>query len=63
MPGLGPELLALLVCPVPECHAPLDLREPYLVCQRCGLRYPADERWPVLIPEEALPPERPADTP
>ncbi len=57
MPTLPPELLEILACPVPECRAKLVLREPYLVCTGCGRRYPFEDAWPVLIPEEALPPE------
>lgn len=47
------ELLEILVCPVPECRAPLTVSETRLVCTRCGRRYPCGQHWPVLIPEEA----------
>ena len=57
MPPLNPELLAILACPVSTCHGPLELRGERLVCTRCGLRYRVEEHWPVLIPEEAEPPE------
>ncbi|MFO0838517.1 MAG: Trm112 family protein [Phycisphaerae bacterium] len=57
MPTIRPELLEILVCPVPECRGKLEHRDPYLVCAVCGRRYPFEESWPVLIPEEALPPE------
>ena len=46
-----------LACPVPECRAKLEVRDDRLVCTVCGRRYPFEERWPVLIPEEAEPPE------
>lgn len=59
MLSLSPQLLALLVCPVPGCHGALEQRDEWLVCLRCGLRYPIEERWPVLIPDEAEPPEEP----
>ena len=59
MPPPSPELLAILVCPVDTCHGALDLREDKLVCQRCGRRYRLEEHWPVLIPEEAEPPQEP----
>lgn len=59
MSPLSPELLAVLVCPVSTCHGELELRDKRLVCLRCGLRYPVEERWPVLIPEEAEPPSEP----
>jgi uncharacterized protein YbaR (Trm112 family) len=58
MPALSPELLAILACPVPECRGPLELRGTRLVCVRCGLRYPVEERWPVLIPDKAELPEK-----
>ncbi len=62
---ISPELLAILACPVPECHGPLEEREGKLVCRRCGLRYPMEEGRPVLLPEEAEPPagaEPPAES-
>jgi len=54
---LNPDLLALLVCPVPDCHGELEQRGDRLVCRRCGLRYKIEERWPVLIPDEAESPQ------
>ncbi len=52
---LNPELLALLVCPVPGCHGRLEVAGERMVCVSCGLRYPFEGRWPVLIPDEAEP--------
>ena len=63
MPPLSPELLAILACPVPECRGALELRGARLVCVRCGLRYPVEERWPVLIPDEAEPLQKPEQRP
>jgi uncharacterized protein YbaR (Trm112 family) len=57
MADLDPELLAMLVCPVPECRGALAVRAARLVCERCGLQYRWEEQWPVLIPEEAVPPQ------
>ena len=57
MSVLSEELLGMLACPVPECRAPLEQRDDRLVCQGCGRRYRIEQRWPVLIPEEAEPPE------
>ena len=57
MSPLDPELLAILVCPVSACHGGLEQRADRLVCTQCGRRYRIEERWPVLIPEEAEPPE------
>jgi uncharacterized protein YbaR (Trm112 family) len=53
------ELLAILACPVAECHGTLEERGGKLVCTRCGLQYRVEERWPVLIPDEAEPPQEP----
>jgi uncharacterized protein len=57
MSPIDPSLLQILACPVPECRATLELRDDRLVCTGCGRRYPIEEDWPVLIPEEAEPPQ------
>jgi uncharacterized protein YbaR (Trm112 family) len=56
--GIGPELLAILVCP--RCHAQLRAMPPIgpaetLNCsgQGCGLRYPVRDGIPVLLVDEA----------
>ena len=59
MNSIDAELLEILACPVPECRAKLELCEDRLVCSGCGRRYPIEDRWPVLIPEEAELPEKP----
>lgn len=59
MSSINAELLKILACPVPECRAKLELRDERLVCTDCGRRYPIEDRWPVLIPEEAEFPEKP----
>jgi len=51
--SLPPDVLAILVCPVPDCRAPLREHERGLHCPRCGRLYRMEECWPVLIPEEA----------
>ncbi|TWT42350.1 hypothetical protein RAS1_34810 [Phycisphaerae bacterium RAS1] len=56
MTPIRPELLEILVCPVPACHGNLQEQADRLVCLRCGLRYRIEQSWPVLIPEEADPP-------
>jgi uncharacterized protein YbaR (Trm112 family) len=56
-PTIPADLLAILVCPMPECRAALELQDARLRCQACGRRYRFEDGWPVLIPEEA---ERPA---
>ena len=59
MSSIDAELIKILACPVPECRASLELRDERLVCTGCGRRYPIEDRWPVLIPEEAESPEQP----
>ncbi len=56
---LLPEVVEILVCPVPECRAKLVLEDGALVCRACGRRYRIEESWPVLIPEEAESAEAP----
>lgn len=56
MAAISPEILELLACPVPECRGALQLVDAALVCGGCGRRYRVEDRWPVLIPEEAAPP-------
>jgi uncharacterized protein len=58
MQQILPQVLELLVCPLPECRAKLALQAAHLVCTGCGRRYRIEQNWPVLIPEEA---EAPAD--
>jgi len=53
MAVLDAGLLRILVCPVPSCRGKLEQRDRRLVCVACGRRYRLEERWPVLIPEEA----------
>ena len=52
------DLLEILACPEPNCRAALELRDARLVCTGCGRRYPFEESWPVLIPEEAETPDK-----
>lgn len=53
MAEIQPELLDMLVCPLPECHGGLRAAAAELTCTKCGRRYPVEDGWPVLIPEEA----------
>jgi uncharacterized protein YbaR (Trm112 family) len=62
MPPIDAQLLSILVCPVPQCRGALELCDDRLVCTSCGLRYPFEECWPVLIPEEAEPPADAGDS-
>lgn len=45
------KLLEILACP--KCKGRLELRDEYLICQPCGLRYPIRDGIPVLLVEEA----------
>lgn len=58
----SPDLLEILVCPVPDCRAKLDAQREVgrLTCVRCGRRYPIRDGWIELVPDEALPPLAPA---
>ncbi len=57
--NLDPALLAILACP--KCHAELRVDEPAseLVCTNteCALAYPVRDDIPVLLIDEARPPE------
>ncbi|GMU81730.1 MAG: hypothetical protein AMXMBFR47_16010 [Planctomycetota bacterium] len=58
MGAISPEVLELLACPVPECRQALREADGALICTGCGRRYRVEDRWPVLIPEEAESPSR-----
>jgi uncharacterized protein YbaR (Trm112 family) len=49
------ELLDLLVCP--GCREALDDRGTLLRCRGCGLGFPVRDGIPVMLLDEALPPE------
>jgi len=55
---ISQELLDILRCPIDrERKASLSLQNDHLVCQRCGVKYPIKDGFPVLVVEEAqLPP-------
>ena len=54
---ISPELLAILRCPLDPSHTKLALEDKRLVCERCRLRFPIKDGFPVLVAEEAeLPP-------
>jgi uncharacterized protein YbaR (Trm112 family) len=54
---ISPELLEILRCPLDPSQSRLLLEKDHLVCERCRLRYPIKDSFPVLIVEEAeLPP-------
>ncbi len=60
--SLDPRLMEILACPSDD-HAPLVAGTPgdpaadVLTCTSCGRRYPVVDGIPVLLLEEATPPE------
>ncbi|MDQ7850619.1 MAG: Trm112 family protein [Armatimonadota bacterium] len=50
-PGIDPELLRILACPVDK--APVELHGDRIVCTHCGRRYPIRDGIPVMLVEEA----------
>lgn len=52
---LNPELLDILCCPLGKA----DLKEEndFLICTRCGLKFPVREGIPVLLIDEAILPD------
>ncbi|GBE24632.1 hypothetical protein BMS3Bbin02_00907 [bacterium BMS3Bbin02] len=54
---ISPELLAIMQCPA--CHGDLveDEERKALVCGSCGLAYPVRDGIPVMLVDEAVPPE------
>jgi uncharacterized protein len=65
---LDPQLLEILACPSPD-HAPLrvgtqdDPDAEVLTCTSCGRRFPVVDGVPVLLLDEALPPDAEAAGP
>jgi uncharacterized protein YbaR (Trm112 family) len=54
---IHPELLAILRCPLNPSRTRLVLEGDRLVCERCALKFPIRDGFPVLVVEEAeLPP-------
>ena len=53
---IDPALLEILACP-DDHHAPVEQRGEYLVCTECRRRFPIKDGIPVMLLEEALPPE------
>jgi uncharacterized protein YbaR (Trm112 family) len=54
-PMIDKELLEILACPA--CRAPVVQRDDRLVCTSCGRRYPIRDGIPVMLIDEAEPPE------
>jgi uncharacterized protein YbaR (Trm112 family) len=50
---ISPDLLAILRCPLNPSRTRLVLENDKLVCERCNLRFPIKDGFPVLVVEEA----------
>jgi len=51
MKTLDSKLLAILACPV--CRGKVDEIGGFVVCQRCGRRYPIRGGIPIMLPDQA----------
>jgi uncharacterized protein YbaR (Trm112 family) len=51
---ISPELLAILRCPMSPSKTRLVLEGDSLVCERCALKFPIKDGFPVLVVEEAI---------
>jgi uncharacterized protein len=60
---LDPRLLAILCCPAEHqgipCHGDLEELSDGLRCRTCGLLYPIQDGIPVMLPECAIPMDKP----
>ncbi|MBM4068246.1 MAG: hypothetical protein FJ271_04800 [Planctomycetes bacterium] len=50
---ISPDLLAILRCPLNPSKTRLLLEGNHLVCERCALKFPIKDGFPVLVVEEA----------
>jgi len=58
------ELLEILACPHPKCHkdhelevSPVEKRGDWIVCLRCGRKYPIRDDIPIMLIDECVEPE------
>jgi uncharacterized protein len=49
------ELLEILVCPA--CREKVEHKGEFIICTACGKRYPIRDEIPIMLINEALPPE------
>ncbi|MFA5863965.1 MAG: Trm112 family protein [Phycisphaerae bacterium] len=52
---INSELLEILVCPA--CREKVELKDEFIVCTACRRRYPIRDEIPIMLINEALPPE------
>ena len=57
------ELLKILACPHPQCHkdheldvSPVEKRGDWIVCLRCGRKYPIRDDIPIMLIDECVEP-------
>ena len=50
---ISPDLLAILRCPMNPSRTRLLVQDDRLVCERCALKFPIKDGFPVLVVEEA----------
>jgi uncharacterized protein YbaR (Trm112 family) len=50
---ISKELLDILRCPLNPSKTRLRLEQDRLICERCALRFPIKDGFPVLVAEEA----------
>lgn len=53
--SLNSELLEILVCP--DCKGKVKEENECVACTQCGKRYPIRDEIPIMLINEALPPE------
>ncbi|MBF0216489.1 MAG: Trm112 family protein [Candidatus Omnitrophica bacterium] len=49
---ISQELLKILACPL--CKTDVELRGEYIVCVKCGRKYPVKDDIPVMLIDEAI---------
>jgi len=59
------ELLKILACPHPKCHenhkldvSPIEKEGDWIVCLRCGRKYPIRDDIPIMLIDECVEPQQ-----
>jgi uncharacterized protein YbaR (Trm112 family) len=50
-------LLSVLACPRCDDRPRVELADGFLLCPKCGCRYPIIDDIPRMLPEDAIPPD------
>ncbi len=53
--ALDKELLEILACPKCKGDVELDSSGKWILCKKCGIKYPVRDDIPVMLIEEAVP--------